>query len=407
MTYGFSRWGGGIDFIRYICTGISAFKKNSEDSIQLVLPGEDFQLYLKKFLIPARNILKMTLERKKTKWQPYHVFSEDYFRNTFSDLGKDVELSFSGSSYSSQLSAAVRFDADVIFPCIQPPPIEFDRAWIGYIADFQHRHLPYFFTENECLLRDRDFSNMLHRARHVIVNAQSVIEDAKRFIGDFPAQVHVLPFSPCPQIAWLEKDEDMCSKYKINKPYFMISNQFWRHKDHATAFRGFARFIHNGGDALLVCTGDTKDYRFPDYFEELQNLIDELDIKKYVYILGHIPKIDQINLVKTALAMVQPTLFEGGPGGGAAYDAIALGVPVIASNIPVNREMNAGDISYFVAKDADSLMNTLIARGVNRKPRPSNDKLLQDGIKRKNILGQAILDIVDMAFSDGNLKLFL
>jgi glycosyltransferase involved in cell wall biosynthesis len=177
----------------------------------------------------------------------------------------------------------------------------------------------------------------------------------------------------------------------------MISNQFWKHKDHVTALHGFAGFIRNGGDALLVCTGDVKDYRFPGYFEELKKLISELGISERVRILGHIPKIDQINLVKTTLAMVQPTLFEGGPGGGATYDAIALGVPVIASDIPVNKEINTGDVSYFVTKDADSLTKALVARGVNRRLRPSNDKLLLDGLARKNICGQTILNIVKLA----------
>ena len=37
--------------------------------------------------------------------------------------------------------------------------------------------------------------------------------------------------------------------------------------------------------------------------------------------------------------MIQPTLFEGNPGGGAVVDAQAYGVPCIVSDIPVNREI--------------------------------------------------------------------
>ena len=53
--------------------------------------------------------------------------------------------------------------------------------------------------------------------------------------------------------------------------------------------------------------------------------MDELGINDDVEIVGHIPKLDQIALLKNSIAVIQPTLFEGGPGGGSAYDAISLG----------------------------------------------------------------------------------
>ena len=63
--------------------------------------------------------------------------------------------------------------------------------------------------------------------------------------------------------------------------------------------------------------------------------------------LGFIPKPDQIRLMREAVAVVQPTLFEGGPGGGSIYNAIALGRPVIVSDLPVNREIESSGDSLF------------------------------------------------------------
>jgi glycosyltransferase involved in cell wall biosynthesis len=122
-----------------------------------------------------------------------------------------------------------------------------------------------------------------------------------------------------------------------------------------------------------------------------------------IKILGHIPKNDQISLVKFTLAIVQSTLFEGGPGGGAAYDAIALGIPVIASNIPVNLEINCGDVSFFTASNHNQLAVALQKRGTKLKARPSNEKLLEDGITRKRLCGEFILHIGSQAITDFNI----
>lgn len=45
-------------------------------------------------------------------------------------------------------------------------------------------------------------------------------------------------------------------------------------------------------------------------------LAKKLGIESKIKILGHIPKLEQIELIKNCIAVIQPTLFEGGPGGG-------------------------------------------------------------------------------------------
>ena len=94
-----------------------------------------------------------------------------------------------------------------------------------------------------------------------------------------------------------------------------------------------------------------EDYRFPEHINNLQREIDELGIADQVHFLGHIPKADQIAIMKGSLAVLQPTLFEGGPGGGSVYDAVSLGVPALLSDIPVNREIeNEKNLLYFEAR---------------------------------------------------------
>lgn len=400
LSHGFDGWGGGIDFLSHIASSIALSENRNALQKTLILPADDFVGQIKKCLYPFKAAAKHMLKGDIPKWVSRPGFSELYIRVTFAELRQDFDLVHSGSSYRAQLSVARRLAADIVLPCIEPPSESFSLPWIGYLYDFQHCHLPDFFTIQEIEQRNQSFARMLDKASHIIVNAQSVVQDAQIFYPGHKACIHRLPFSPCPQKSWLEDNTDVRVKYGIDRPYFIICNQFWKHKDHPTAFRAFARHLQHGSQALLVCTGQTSDYRFPQYSEELTHLLEELEITPRVRILGHIPKLEQIALLKHALAVLQPTLFEGGPGGGASYDAISMGIPVIASNIPVNLEMDCGNVSFFEAGNDQALADALHERGNKAYFHTDNEKLWQAGLSRRKHCGDVIVKIAQQTIRD-------
>jgi glycosyltransferase involved in cell wall biosynthesis len=61
-----------------------------------------------------------------------------------------------------------------------------------------------------------------------------------------------------------------------------------------------------------------------------------------------------------AKAILQPTLFEGGPGGGAVYEALGMGIPVVLSDISVNKEIENPLILFFESLNAVDLANKMI-----------------------------------------------
>lgn len=371
LTHGFAAWGGGVDFLKIITSSVAAAPESAAVQKQIILPSANDEGQV-----------------------------EAYFRDYFADLTGAFELTVAGPTYADQLNASIAYGADVVLPFMYLPPPEFDQIgppWIGYLFDFQHRYYPQFFTQPDRRSRDYEAAWMLHRPKHVLTNGHAVAADAVRFFGEFPAQIHVLPVCPSAQPGWLENDEDLRDRYGIDRPYFMVCNQFWIHKDHGTAFRALAALAGAGGDAMLVCTGDVSDYRFPDYFGQLQALIAELGIESRVRILGRIPKLDQVNLIKTATAMVQPTLFEGGPGGGAAYDAISVGIPVIASDIPINLELDVGEVSYFKAGDAEALAAQMLARLRTPHIRADIASLREQGLEGRRRCGRAVLEMARLS----------
>lgn len=401
LSHSFIGWGGGIDFVRFIAHAIANASSDETMNKHIIIPNDDTRAKIKRFVYPFRAVLRQIVNGDLPSWELKPGLPKDY-KTAFADLAVEFKVINSGSSYQAQLLKTVQIGSDIVLPCIIPPDKNFPLPWIGYLPDFQHLHLPHFFSEQEIIERNRNFRHMLDSASHLIVNAYAVKNDIQLFHANHKAQIHVLPFSPCPQIEWLSDELDVRAQYEINKPYFIICNQFWKHKDHVTAFKAFAAYLEQGGEALLVCTGATDDYRFPKYFSELQRLIQELNLAKHLRILGHIPKAEQISLLKKALAVVQPTLFEGGPGGGASYDAIALGVPVIASDIPVNFEMSCGNLTFFEAENAISLTEKLHDRGLKAFERPSNEFLINAGKERQRHCGEFILKVMKKAFLENN-----
>jgi glycosyltransferase involved in cell wall biosynthesis len=215
------------------------------------------------------------------------------------------------------------------------------------------------------------FSELMATSRAVIVNARCIADELRARHPDSRAKVYALPFAPSPPPDWLIDRPELAAAYRPPGRYFIISNQFWIHKNHRTAFKAFARLRRTNPDVVLLCTGDTTDSRDPAYFPSIQAELAAAGLSDTVRILGLIPKGAQIELLKGAVALLQPTLYEGGPGGGAAFDAIALDVPVLISDIPVNREINWGRVRFFVTTDDAALallMEEALATETFRRP---------------------------------------
>jgi glycosyltransferase involved in cell wall biosynthesis len=105
--------------------------------------------------------------------------------------------------------------------------------------------------------------------------------------------------------------------------------------------------------------------------------------------------------MRRAIAVVQPTLFEGGPGGGSAYDSVALGLPLILSDISVNKEVISDhSVTYFDPFSVDSL--ELALHHISQKPlaRVCDEVLLQTSRNRAITLGNALLNICKTAVED-------
>ncbi len=395
LGQGFADWGGGIDFLRMVASSLHHAGEPVE--LHMLVPTRGARVTTARALRSVSRVARQLIGR------PVGSLNIPEGRH-LTDLADSAEQAISLREIdlgpSAIAAAARKLSLDVLIPSIKPLPVDFPTPWVGYIYDFQHRYFPELFALAERHARDAQFAAMLRSAPSVIVNARSVAEDILRFHPEARARVFPLPFSAAPQADWLLRDEPVAERYGVHGPYFIICNQFWKHKDHATAFAAFARFFKAHSNVDLVCTGPTNDYRDPEYLPSLHSALLREGISDQVHILGMVPKADQIALMKGAIALIQPTLFEGGPGGGAVYDAVSIGQRCLVSDIPVNRELFGLDVAFFPAGDVSALaalMGESVSRDLKHKNAPG--ELMRSGRIRRSACGAQLLAAIAHARS--------
>ncbi|MDD2905826.1 MAG: glycosyltransferase [Sulfurimonas sp.] len=355
LTTGFIGWQGGIDFLKNIIIGLKNISQEEDIYLHLC-----FEINCNKHIV-------------------------DDFRNNF----QTEEFVF----YTQIRELHLNHQLDLLLPSIRIIEPKNSLNWIGYIPDCQHKYLPHFFSQEEISRRDLNFSKMIKMAKLIIVNSIDTKKDLVKFYGAKKNQIVSLPFAPIIEsLDYLENNSTLIEKYKLPKHYFVISNQFWLHKDHGTAFKALS--LIKNKSIHIVCTGELNDYRSKTYMAELFSLIEGLELKNRIHFLGIIPKIEQIEIIKCSVALIQPTLFEGGPGGGSVYNAISVGKKCIVSNIQINKEIVDNNILFFKAGSHKKLalkMEKLISEDMNLI---SSDSLIEKQKYFLQLLASSLLKII-------------
>ncbi len=238
-----------------------------------------------------------------------------------------------------------------------PPGLE-DRA-VQWIPDFQEHRFPQFFPPEELESRLRSNQDRLSSSRHLMVSSRDVAEDVTRYYGHFDLQTHVVRFASFTDPDLQPTDaRDVRQRHALAGRYFICSNQFWRHKNHAVVLRALSEAREDPGAPPMVFTGLEEDYRDPAYGPSVRALAAELGVEDRVRFLGFLPRGDQLALIAGAVAVVQPSLCEGWST--VVEDAKALGRHVLASDIAVHREQLDAGVDLFEAEDHRQLARLLL-----------------------------------------------
>jgi glycosyltransferase involved in cell wall biosynthesis len=230
-----------------------------------------------------------------------------------------------------------------------------------WIPDFQHKYLPQLFSQDDIRGRDVTFKQIANTSPRVVLSSNSAAKDFNKFFPNAQAKIEVLQFRTSIQEDLLDDDPvTVQQKYNLPNRFFLVSNQFWQHKNHKIileALKILKAKTDKSINPVVVYTGSIQDYRNPDYINSILTIIHEYDLAAQTYLLGLIPRHHQIQLMRRSIAVIQPSLFEGWST--VIEDARCLGKKMILSDFEVHLEQNPPN-GYFFARNSPNQLAELI-----------------------------------------------
>lgn len=142
-------------------------------------------------------------------------------------------------------------------------------------------------------------------------------------------------------------------KYKIPQEAIIIGNisRVTEEKGHKILVEAFSQiYKKNKNVYLLLAGGGILE-------NEIRNMANDLNISQNVIITGRFSDEDKIKYYSALDIFVFPSLAEG--FGIVILEAMAFGLPLICSDLPVFKEIDNAEISFFKTKDALDLAEKL------------------------------------------------
>jgi glycosyltransferase involved in cell wall biosynthesis len=206
------------------------------------------------------------------------------------------------------------------------------RPSVVTLHDVQHLDLPQLFPRSERLFRALAWHRSIRGADRVIVISEFVRGRAIAALDLDPDRVRVVP---------LGLDHTRLRPGAVREPFLFYPARRWPHKNHKRLYEAFEIVREKRPELRLVLTGGG----------------DFSDAPVGVEARGHVPWEDVVTLLRTASALVFPSLYEG--FGLPPLEAMACGCPVACSDAGALPEVVDGAARLF-----DPYKPSAIAEGV-------------------------------------------
>lgn len=337
ITFNFNpKWTGGMIYILNIIKTLN-FLDNEDKPTIIVLYNPNLKKYIQEIAYPYLELVP----------------------HNFSSIYKGYVESILKNKNTFVHDLVINHKLDAIFPMHDyPVKSKLNAKLVSWYADLQHMYYPQFFTKRKRIERNARIKLILKNSKDLVVSSKAVKDDFFKFFKvPKGLNIHIYHF-----VSFIEGLPDMTfdeirAKYDLPEHYYMISNQFHKHKNHKVVFEAVAELKKKGIEVSIGITG-----RFPEepdspYMQELHDIINKNDLKKSIKFLGLIPRGDQFLLMKYSKAILQPSLFEGWST--VIEDAKSLQVPVIAANLNVNIEQLEEKGTYFEPHNVNQLVSIL------------------------------------------------
>jgi glycosyltransferase involved in cell wall biosynthesis len=366
LFYFSPQWMGGIIYIINIIKTLGFLEDREKPSI-LIFYKPELKRFVDEIKYPYLNVIEWSFPsivkgNIKSLLLRKNVFIEDILKN---------------------------YSLDAIYPFHDfPVRSRTNVKLVAWYADLQHKYYPEFFPIMQILGRNIRSWLMLKNNDDLVVSSQDVMDDFARFYKlRKDLNIHIFHFVSVIDDLEEVKFNDLKAKYNLPDKYFLVSNQFHKHKNHRILLLSLAKLKGKGVHKNIVFTGKLPDASDSPYLAELHSIIKDSKLQDQVIFLGVISRNDQLQIMKHSQAIIQPSLFEGWST--VIEDAKSLQVPVVASSLRVNIEQLGKSGVYFDPHNPDELSLILM----NYPERNLNDLFYEDYSDRMKVAAKTLLKI--------------
>lgn len=285
-----------------------------------------------------------------------------------------------------------KYHIDYIYPMCYRDDVYADKG-IMWIPDLQHIYFPEYFPGKQLEQREKEYEYLARSHKKLVLSSESARADYCKAYPRFTKNLFVIPFVSAiePYIIKNREEERIRRKYGLPERYFLVANQFWRHKNHKIVFEALHYAKDNGNaEMLVVCTGKPDDNRDASYAEEIRRYIRENHLERNLNILGFIDREDQLYLMKGCMAVIQPSLFEG--WGTVVEDAKTLHKSVIMSDIAVHMEQKNEDCVIFERNNSRQLAEIMCSFW--KKPDTEKSRSGYDFVEQAAVYGKLFYEML-------------
>lgn len=232
---------------------------------------------------------------------------------------------------------------------------------LSWIPDFQSYHYPELFSKKSIRRESLVRKLLIRNSSGVIVSSYDAKKDLlKCFPKIAEKKIKVFQFS-LPPIVENSFNENDLKKYGVRAfSYFLITNQFWAHKNHIVVLKALSEICKKQFEIpfTILVTGLQNDPRATQNFAMITDFIAKNNLSSYFKMTGNIPYSDVKLLQHFSMAVIQPSLFEG--WNTAVEECKLLGKKIILSNIPVHLEQNPENVIFFDPHNENKLADILL-----------------------------------------------
>ena len=330
-------WTGGVNYVETVCRGLLDNADLGYEPLVLCSPTCDSQLQSRfETLLGDRLVRDPYMSRERRAGLLGAVL-----------LGSNrtIEALCLSNRCDVILEAADYYGWRFSVPCL---------AWV---PDFQDKHLPHLFSRRALVQRALGLRLQLASGRTVLLSSEDARRDCEHFYPSAHGRTAVARFAVHPALTPGEGEPHVGARYGLPPRFFYLPNQFWAHKNHVRVVEALGLLRDRGLSLVVAASGNPRDPRQTDYYERLKADVALYELTDNFIFLGEIPRRDVALLMRSSVAMLNPSLFEGWST--TVEEAKALAVRLVLSDLAVHREQAGTNAEYFNPTDSAALAGCL------------------------------------------------